>query len=108
MADSTSSYTGATFKQSKVMSDAVLTQLSSLGVSPSQQVSNLARSGQLGTGIRFTKLDGATPAVFNPVVGVVLQVPSMWDRWPRLQENLRALMETHAKSITGIDFGYKL
>ena len=32
----------------------------------------------------------------------------MWDRWPRLQEMLRAIMETHAKSITGIDFGYKL
>ena len=93
----------ATFKRSKYME-----QVTSLGVSPDQLVANLARSGQLGTGIRFTKLDGATPAVFNPVVGVVLQVPSMWDRWPRLQEMLRAIMETHAKSITGIDFGYKL
>ena len=98
----------ATFKRSKYMEDAVLQQVTSLGVSPDQLVANLARSGQLGTGIRFTKLDGATPAVFNPVVGVVLQVPSMWDRWPRLQEMLRAIMETHAKSITGIDFGYKL
>ena len=105
---STSSYTGATFKQSKFMQDAVVEHLTSIGVSANQHASNLARSGQLGTGIRFTKLDGATPAVFNPVVGVVLQVPSMWDRWPKLQENLRALMETHAKSITGIDFGYKL
>ena len=59
-------------------------------------------------GIRFTKLDGATPAVFNPVVGVVLTVPSMWDRWPNLQEMLRSVMETHAQSITGIDFSYEL
>ena len=86
----------ATFKRSKYMEDAVLQQVTSLGVSPDQLVANLARSGQLGTGIRFTKLDGATPAVFNPVVGVVLQVPSMWDRWPRLQEMLRAIIEKHA------------
>ena len=96
------------FKRSRFMNDAVLTQVTSLGVSPTAQISNLARSGQLGTGIRFTKLDGATPAVFNPVVGVVLSAPSMWDRWPKLQEMLRAVMETHAKSITGIDFGYTL
>lgn len=98
----------STFKRSRFMNDAILTQVTSLGVSPSSLVANAARSGQLGTGIRFTKLDGATPAVFNPVVGVVLSVPSMWDRWPKLQEMLRAVMETHAKSITGIDFGYTL
>ncbi len=96
------------FKPSEYMQNAVLEQVTSLGVAPSAQVANLARSGQLGTGIRFTKLDGATPAVFNPVVGVVLSVPSMWNRWPKLQEMLRAIMETHAKSITGIDFGYTL
>lgn len=96
------------FKRSKFMNDAILTQVTSLGVSPNSLVANLARSGQLGTGIRFTKLDGATPAVFNPVVGIVLSVPSMWDRWPKLQEMLKALMETHAKSITGIDFSYSL
>ena len=93
---------------SKYMQDSVLQKVTSLGVAPSSLVSNVARSGQLGTGIRYTKLDGATPAVFNPVVCVVLQVPRMWDRWPKMQETLRALMETHAKSITGIDFGYTL
>lgn len=96
------------FKRSRFMNDAILTQVTSLGVSPNAQVANLARSGQLGTGIRFTKLDGATPAVFNPAVPVVLSVPSMWDRWPKLQELLRAIVETHAKSISGIDFGYTL
>lgn len=98
----------ANYLPSKWMNDAILQQVTSLGVSPDSLVSNLARSGQLGTGIRFTKLDGATPAVFNPVVGVVLQVPSMWDRWPKLQEMLKAVVETHAKAITGIDFGYTL
>lgn len=93
---------------SKYMQDSVLQKVTSLGVAPGSLVANVARSGQLGTGIRYTKLDGATPAVFNPVVCVVLQVPRMWDRWPKMQETLRALMETHAKSITGIDFGYTL
>lgn len=96
------------FKQSRFMTDAVLDQATSIGSAPSAIVANVARSGQLGTGIRVTKLDGATPAVFNPVIGVVLTVPRMWDRWPKLQEMLRALMETHAKSITGIDFSYTL
>lgn len=98
----------ATPVQSRYMSDSILQGVTSLGVSPRAQVANLARSGQVGTGIRFTKLDGATPAVFNPVVGVVLTVPSMWDRWPNLQEMLRSVMETHAQSITGIDFSYEL
>lgn len=96
------------FKPSSYMTDSLLTRLTSIGVSPDAQVSNLARSGQLGTGIRFTKLDGATPAVFTPTVGVVLSVPTMWDPWPEMQDMLRALMETHAKSITGIDFSYSL
>ena len=71
-------------------------------------VSNITFSGQLGSGIRFTKLDGATPAVFNPTVCIVLNTPSMWQRYPKAQEMLRAIIETHATSITGIDFGYTL
>ena len=56
------------YKRSKFMSDALLENATSLGVAPSSLVSNVARSGQLGTGIRMAKLDGATPAVFSPVV----------------------------------------
>ena len=98
----------AQYKNSKYMNDWALKGATSLGVPYNAVVSNLARSGQLGTGIRVTKLDGATPAVFNPAVGIVLQVPSMWDPWPKKQEMLKAIMETHAKSITGIDFSYTL
>ena len=32
----------------------------------------------------------------------------MWQRYPKAQEMLRAIIETHATSITGIDFGYTL
>lgn len=96
------------YKRSPYMDDAVLNNLTSLGVPPNRLVSNVARSGQLGSGIRIAKLDGATPAVFNPVVAIVLTVPTMWDKYPSRQEFLKALMETHAKSITGIDFSYSL
>lgn len=96
------------YKASRFMTDAILQKVTQLGVAPNQLVSNLARSGQLGTGIRFTKLDGATPAVLSPVVIVVLSMPSMMDQYPKLQEMLMAMIETHAKSITGIDFGYTL
>ena len=97
------------FLQSKFMDDALLTSdNTSLGISSNALASNLTQSGQLGIGVKFTKLDGATPAVFNPVVCIVLNTPSMWDKYPKLQEMLRAIVETHAKTISGIDFGYTL
>lgn len=86
--------------------NALVEQATSLGLAPNALGANVARSGQLGIGIRPTQLDGATPAVLNPVVCIVLQTPQMWHPWPKLQEFCRALLETHAKSVTGIDFGY--
>ena len=97
-----------TFLAPRFWTNAIQTKITELGISPDVQVAHLSRSGQMGTGVHFTKLDGATPAVFNPVVGVVLQVPRMWDRWPRLQEMLRSVVETHAKSISDIDVTYEL
>ena len=90
------------------MSDALLTQVVGMGSQVHGEVANVARSGQNGTGVRITKLDGATPLVFNPVIPVVLTVPTMWNKFPQKQEILRALMETHARNITGIDFSYSL
>ena len=91
------------------MSDAILKgDNSQLGGMDGAMIANLTQSGQLGMGVRFTKLDGATPAVFNPTVCIVLNTPSMWDKYPKLQEMLRAIIETHAKSISGIDFSYSL
>ena len=93
---------------SPFMSDALLDKVVGLGSHLTGDVANVARSGQNGTGIRITKLDGATPLVFNPVIPVVLTVPTMWNATPQKQEILRALMETHARNITGIDFSYAL
>jgi hypothetical protein len=93
---------------SPFMSDALLEKVVGLGSHLQGTVANVSRSGQNGTGIRITKLDGATPLVFNPVIPVVLTVPTMWNKFPQKQEILRALMETHARNITGIDFSYSL
>lgn len=94
--------------QSPFMSDALLEKVVGLGSHLQGTVANVSRSGQNGTGVRITKLDGATPLVFNPVIPVVLTVPTMWNKFPQKQEMLRALMETHARNISGIDFSYAL
>lgn len=90
------------------MSDALLSSVAGLGVQAETEVANVAHSGQLGTGYRLTKLDGAHPLVFNPVVAVVLTTPTMWNKFPEKIEMCRGLMETHAKAINGINFGYSL
>lgn len=96
------------YKQSVYMTDAVIEAATSLGVSPDTRVANAARSGQLGNGVKLTKLDGAAPAVFNPVVCIVLSVPSIFHRYPKFIEMLVSLIESHAKSISGIDISYTL
>src|SRR5574344_1834082 len=100
-------YKGNDYK-SPFVSDGLLEKVVGLGSHLQGTVANVSRSGQNGTGVRITKLDGATPLVFNPVIPVVLTVPTMWNKFTQKQEILRALMETHAKNITGIDFSYAL
>ena len=90
------------------MKEALIQNVVGLGNHLQGHVANVFHSGQNGTGIRITKLDGATPLVFNPVIPVVLTVPTMWNKFPQKQEMLRALMETHARNISGIDFSYAL
>lgn len=97
-----------TYYRSTFMKDAFLDNATQLGANASTMVSNVARSGQLGTGARYNKLDGATPLVFRPTQIVVLQLPSMWDMFPQKQEALRALIETHATQVDGIDVTYSL
>ena len=100
--------TNRNYKQSRFMTDAIMesSQIAALGFNEGSQVANVARSGQLGVGLRSTKLDGSTPAVFNPAAAIVLNTPQIFDNIPNASECLRALMETHAKSITGIDVNY--
>lgn len=72
------------------------------------QVANVIDGAQLGMGVQITRLDAATPLVFNPAVLVVTQTPSMWDNFPYAQKMLKSLVEQHAKSVSGIDVSYTL
>lgn len=88
------------------MNNALLGKITSMVPSPRQAAGNMFLGGQLGVGSRITTIDAATPLVFGPAVVVVTQTPTMWDAQPERQQMLKALMETHAHTITGTDFGY--
>lgn len=90
------------------MTQALYNNVTQMGVAGRTGVANMISGGQLGSGVRYTDLDAATPLVFNPTVFVVTHVPSMWLPYPKLQEMLKSLVETHARSITGVDFGYQM
>ena len=87
---------------------ALLRNLNNLTFTNDTYVGNLVESGQLGIGPKFPKIDGSTPLVYPPMVFVVLQLPRMFDNFPELKALLKSIIETHAKSITGIDFSYTL
>lgn len=78
------------------------------GTMPGSRVANLARGAQLGMGLQAVHLDAATPLVFTPAVGIVLRTPSMYDYEPKIGRMMKAIMECHAKQVTGIDIGYTL
>lgn len=77
-------------------------------------VADIGASGQMGIGPRIMNLDGATPQIFPPAVIVMLQTPTMWmNVGSNGTKNIRGKMlknlwEQHARSISGIDFGYTL
>jgi hypothetical protein len=73
------------------------------------QVANfLDGSGQLGVGFNQAYMDAATPLTFIPTAIVVLTTPAMYGTNNKFGEALKNLIETHAKTITGIDFGYTI
>lgn len=71
-------------------------------------VADIQKGGQLGVGPRIMNLDSATPQVFSPAIIVMMQTPGMWKDIPSLTRIIKSLWELHAKSISGIDFGYTL
>lgn len=79
---------------------------------PKIEDENGHRSGlQLGSGTNMPLLDVATPCVFTPVVLVVTSLPAMYiveGKPTRMAWIIKDLIESHAKSVTGIDFGYTL
>ena len=74
-------------------------------------VADVGASGQMsGIGPRIMNLDGATPQIFPPAIIVMLQTPTMWKSVNNnaLGRMLKNLWELHARSISGLDFGYNL
>ena len=103
MADATNAPTSTEF-----MDEALYVNVTQLGTAGRTGVANMLAGGQTGSGIRFPNIDAASPLVFNPAVIVVTHVPGMWREYPEMQEMLKSLVETHAKSITGIDIQYTM
>lgn len=72
------------------------------------KIANISAGAQLGLGARLTLLDAATPLAFSPAVVIVTHTPTMFKDIQYADAILKTLVERHAKSITGIDFGYTL
>lgn len=89
------------------MKDALLKNVPFLG-SKNGTVANIPQAGQLGVGSHLTMLDGSTPETFNPVVPIVTHTPTMMDERGSMAAVLKALIERHTKSISGIDIEYTL
>lgn len=89
---------------------AQLTGVAQSGVQP--LFNDGTRTGfQLGSGINIPTLDVSTPCTFTPTVLVVMSVPEMYivnGEMTYMAVLTKNLIESHAKSVQGIDFGYTL
>jgi len=91
--------------------ESLLTNAAALGAGAVQTAAAMLKGGQLGAGFNTRNLDASTPLTFTPTVLVVLQIPTMYvnrNEDSDFGKTLKALIETHAKQVTGIDFGYTL
>lgn len=79
-----------------------------LGVKQSNHVANIGKGSQLGIGYNAPMFDVATPAVFVPTTLVVMSTPAMYGPTHPMTHLIKELIESHPKSVTGIDFGYSL
>ena len=81
------------------------TQLETLGfLNNNLKVSNIRNSGQAGIGYNLAFMDAAVPLVLPPAIFIVTATPTMFDDIdPQIGRMIKAMMETHSKSITGVD-----
>ena len=86
----------------------IINNASAYGGGDGISVANMVDSSQLGVGIQAKNLDGATPLLFTPTVIVVMQLPTMYNDQDGLCNMIKSTIESSAKSVTGIDFGYTL
>lgn len=71
-------------------------------------VANLPKGAQLGLGPKLADIDIATPLVLSPIVPILVHSPGMFRNVPHFDSILKALVERHAKEISGIDINYTL
>jgi len=86
----------------------IIQDATNLGLAPGQYAADLMKGSQLGLGLQAAHLDAATPLAMPPVVIVVVQTPGMYDKESATAKMIKKVMESHAKSVSGIDFGYTL
>lgn len=86
----------------------ILSNVAELGISANSKAANLINGAQLGVGLNASTLDAATPQVFTPAVILVMQLPTMYDKKPQLGRMIKAAIESHAKTVSGLDFSYTL
>lgn len=88
--------------------EALLKNVNRIGSNDKATYANLVKGGQLGLGEHLRNIDAATPLVLPSVIPVVTHIPEMFKKVPNLPEMLKALIEGHAKTITGIDLTYSI
>lgn len=88
--------------------NSILRNAGRIASTPESTIANLPAGAQLGFGNHLADLDAATPLTLNPVVPIVTHSPTMFRNLPHFDDVLKALIERHAKDISGIDFEYRL
>ena len=79
-----------------------------VGGKENSTIANLPKGAQLGMGPHIPDIDVATPLVLSPVVPIMVHSPGMFRNVPNFDSILKALVERHAKEISGIDLNYTL
>jgi hypothetical protein len=86
----------------------LITNAGQLGATDTSTIADIVNGAQLGYGPNLPQIDGATPLVLSPIVPIVTHIPTMFAGVEYAPQILKALVERHAKEISGIDFGYQL
>ena len=79
-----------------------------LGTTDASSIADIDYGAQLGFGPNLPNLDGATPLVLSPIVGIVTHIPTMFAGIDGAPNTIKSLFERHPKQINGIDFGITL
>jgi len=86
----------------------LITNAGQLGAVDTDSIADIQYGAQLGVGPNLPQIDGATPLIMAPTVAIVTHIPTMFANIQYAPQTLKALVERHAKEISGIDFGYQL